>query len=111
MVQKTIRDRGGVVLSSVRQIAAGLREAWEKEEVLTQTESQEPAGRGKEEGSASDGQAEDDEETEDDVYWATTKATAALKLDKIVVHLTALAVPGRLACNTFPTDSCVPFGK
>ena len=45
MVQKYIRDRGGVVLSSVRQIAAGLREAWEKEEVVTQTGSQEPADR------------------------------------------------------------------
>ena len=46
MVQKYIRDHGGVVLSSVRQIAAGLREARKKEEVSTQTESQEPAGRG-----------------------------------------------------------------
>ena len=35
MVQKYIRDHGGVVLSSVRQIAAGLRDAWEKEEVVT----------------------------------------------------------------------------
>ena len=78
MVQKYIRDRGGVVLSSVRQIAAGLRDAWEKEEVLTQTESQEPADREKEEGSASDGQAEDDEETEDNVYWATSKAWPVL---------------------------------
>ena len=111
MVQKYIRDRGGVVLSSVRQIAAGLREAWEKEEVLTQTESQEPADREKEEGSASDGQAEDDEETEDNVYWATSKAMDALKPDKIVVHLTALAGPGRLACNMVPTDSCVRLGK
>ena len=91
--KNTSRDRGGVVLSSVRQIAAGLRETWEKE-VVTQTKSQEPADREKEEGSASDGQAEDDEETEDNVHWATSKAMDALKPDKIVVHLTALAGPG-----------------
>ena len=61
---------------------------------MTQTGSQEPADREKEEGSASDGQAQDDEETEDNVYWATSKAMDALKPDKIVVHLTALAGPG-----------------
>ena len=102
MVQKYIRDRGGVVVSSVRQIAAGMREAWEKEEVLTQTESQEPADREKEEGSASDGRAEDDEETEDNVYWATSKGMDALKPDKIVVHLTALAVPGDWRATWLP---------
>ena len=82
-----------------------------REEALTQTESQEPAGRGKEEGSASDGQVEDDEETEDNEYWAMTKAIDALRPEKIVVHLTALAVPGRLACNMLTTDTCVPLGK
>ena len=52
-------------------------------------------------GSASDGQADDDEE-KDDVYWATTKAMAPLKLDKIVVHPTALAVPGDWRATCFP---------
>ena len=93
-MQKYIRDRGGVVLSSVRQIAAGLRGAWEKKEVVTHTESQKPADREKEEGSASDGQAEDDEETEDNVYWATSRAMVALKPDKTAAHLTAFAGPG-----------------
>ena len=61
---------------------------------VDQTESQEPADREKEEGSASDGRTEDDEESEDSVYWATSKGMDALKPDKIEVHLTALAVPG-----------------
>ena len=111
MAPETLRDRGEAALSSVRQVDACLREAWEKEEALTQTESQEPAGRGKEEGSASDGQVEDDEETEDNEYRAMTKAMDALKPEKIVVHLTALAVSGRLACNMLTTDTCVPLGK
>ena len=78
---------------------------------MTQTVSQEPSGRGKEERAASDGQAEDNEETEDNECWATTKAMDALKPDKIVVHLTALAVPGRLACNMLTTDTYDPLGK
>ena len=49
--------------------------------------SQEPSGRGKEERAASDGQAEDNEETEDNECWATTKAMDALEPDKIVVHI------------------------
>ena len=52
--------------------------------MATHTESQEPADREKEKGSASDGQAEDDEETEDNVYWATSRAMVALKPDKTV---------------------------
>ena len=52
-------------------------------------------------GSASDEQADDDEE-KDDVYWATTKAMAALKPDKFEVHLTALTVPGDCRATCFP---------
>ena len=116
MVLKYVRDRSGMQLSHVHQIAADMRKQWEEDEAAnkfktkTEVEFEEEAEPSRDGGQETETDNEGDEsDAEDAIFWATAHAMKVTKPARVIIHVSSSITPGQLACNRVPASLLRPI--